>query len=597
MREYSVPPAATIEPTANMTDHLVDALATDPDRVQFRRRAAGGWRPVTLREFMDQALGAAKGLIASGVQPGDRVGLMSRTRYEWTVVDIAILLAGAVTVPIYETSSAEQVRWILGDSGAVAVVVETSEHASVVSAVRADLAALRWVWTVEDLEQLAAAGQAVTDETLEARRCLADTSTVSSIVYTSGTTGRPKGCTITHGNMLAVATGMVSGPFGDELRYGTSTLLFLPLAHVMGRDIQFGSTWQGAPLGHSAELDRLVDDLQVFRPDYLLSVPRVFEKVFNLASAKAAEEGRERIFDFAAATAIAYSQALDRGGPGLLLRLRHAVFDLLVYRRLRERLGGQVSWALSAGAPLGTRLAHFFRGAGITVYEVYGMTENFGPATLSHHGAMRVGTVGRPIPGSTIRIADDGEILIKGPHVMAGYWNNPAATAETIDPDGWLHTGDIGQLDDDGYLSITGRKKDLIVTSGGKNVAPAVLEDRARASRLVSQIMVVGDNRPFVAALVTLDREFLPTWLELRHRPTDTPAEKLADDPEVRAEIQQSIDQANTAVSRAESIRAFRILPDDFTVEGGQLTPSMKLKRDVVSKEHAADIEALYSRP
>ena len=597
MREYSVPPAATIEPTANMTDHLVDALATDPDRVQFRRRAAGGWRPVTLREFMDQALGAAKGLIASGVQPGDRVGLMSRTRYEWTVVDIAILLAGAVTVPIYETSSAEQVRWILGDSGAVAVVVETSEHASVVSAVRADLAALRWVWTVEDLEQLAAAGQAVTDETLEARRCLADTSTVSSIVYTSGTTGRPKGCTITHGNMLAVATGMVSGPFGDELRYGTSTLLFLPLAHVMGRDIQFGSTWQGAPLGHSAELDRLVDDLQVFRPDYLLSVPRVFEKVFNLASAKAAEEGRERIFDFAAATAIAYSQALDGGGPGLLLRLRHAVFDLLVYRRLRERLGGQVSWALSAGAPLGTRLAHFFRGAGITVYEVYGMTENFGPATLSHHGAMRVGTVGRPIPGSTIRIADDGEILIKGPHVMAGYWNNPAATAETIDPDGWLHTGDIGQLDDDGYLSITGRKKDLIVTSGGKNVAPAVLEDRARASRLVSQIMVVGDNRPFVAALVTLDREFLPTWLELRHRPTDTPAEKLADDPEVRAEIQQSIDQANTAVSRAESIRAFRILPDDFTVEGGQLTPSMKLKRDVVSKEHAADIEALYSRP
>ncbi|HEY5184797.1 MAG TPA: AMP-dependent synthetase/ligase [Actinomycetes bacterium] len=596
MREYSVPAAAAIAPTANMTDHLVDALADDPDRVQFRRRADGGWRPVTLREFMDQARGAAKGLIASGVQPGDRVGLMSRTRYEWTVFDIAILLAGAVTVPIYETSSAEQVRWILGDSGAVAVVVETPEHASLVSAVRPDLPTLRQVWTVEDLEQLATAGQAVDDETLEARRRSADTSTVSSIVYTSGTTGRPKGCTITHGNMLAVATGMVSGPFGDELRYGTSTLLFLPLAHVMGRDIQFGSTWQGAPMGHTYDLAGLVDDLQVFRPDYLLSVPRVFEKVYNMASAKAAEEGRERIFDSAAATAIGYSQALDRGRPGLLLRLRHAVFDLLVYRRLRDRLGGQVSWALSAGAPLGTRLAHFFRGAGITVYEVYGMTENFGPATLSHRGAMRVGTVGRPIPGSTIRVADDGEILIKGPHVMAGYWNNPAATAETIDPDGWLRTGDIGQLDDDGYLSITGRKKDLIVTSGGKNVAPAVLEDRARASRLVSQIMVVGDNRPFVAALVTLDREFLPTWLELRHRPNDTPAEKLADDPDVRAEIQQSIDRANTAVSRAESIRAFRILPDDFTVEGGQLTPSMKLKRDVVSKEHAADIEALYSQ-
>ncbi len=431
MREYSVPPAAAIAPTANMTDHLIDALATDPDRVQFRRRAEGGWRPVTLREFMDQAGGAAKGLIAAGVVPGDRVGLMSRTRYEWTVFDIAILLAGAVTVPIYETSSAEQVRWILGDSGAVAVVVETPEHASVVSAVRPDLPALRHVWTIEDLEPLAAQGQAVDDETLETRRRSADTSTVSSIVYTSGTTGRPKGCTITHGNMLAVATGMVSGPFGDELRYGTSTLLFLPLAHVMGRDIQFGSTWQGAPLGHSADLARLVDDLQAFRPDYLLSVPRVFEKVYNMAAAKAAEEGRQRIFDSAAATAIAYSQALDGSGPGLLLRLRHAVFDRLVYRRLRDRLGGQVSWALSAGAPLGTRLAHFYRGVGITVYEVYGMTENFGPATLSHHGALRVGTVGRPIPGSTIRISDDGEIMIKGPHVMAGYWNNPAATAET----------------------------------------------------------------------------------------------------------------------------------------------------------------------
>lgn len=597
MREYSGSALTEVDPQSNVSDHLITALARNPDRPQFRVREGGGWRTVSLAEFMGQVRAAAKGLMASGVGLGDRVGLMSATRYEWTVLDWAILYIGAVTVPIYPTSSAEQVQWILGDSGAVAVAVEDEQGEALVAAVRDTLGSLREVWRIDGgaLQMLARAGVHVTEEDLEARRSAPTVASVATIIYTSGTTGRPKGCTLTHGNLLAVARGMLVGPFGREMAPGTATLLFLPLAHVMGRCIQFGSTWQGSVLGHTSDLTGLVDDLGVYRPDYLLSVPRVFEKVYNMAAAKAAEDGRERIFDASVGTAVAYSRAQDAGGASPWLRLQHAVFDLLVYRKLRARLGGQVRWALSAGAPLGSRLGHFYRGIGIPIYEVYGMTENMGPATLSHGAAMKVGTVGRPLPGTSIRIADDGEVLLRGPHVMAGYWNNPEATAETIEPDGWLHTGDIGELDADGYLAITGRKKDLLVTAGGKNVAPAVLEDRARAHPLISQIVVVGDARPFVAALVTLDQDYLPIWLELQHRPADTPLETLVDDPAVAAEIQQAIDGANAAVSKAEAIRKFRILTSDFTVEGGQLTPSMKVKRNVVADEHQAEIEALYA--
>ena len=599
MREFSVPGAGK-DPMGNATDHLLAALAAlarEPDRPQFRVRAGSGWRTVTVAAFMEQVRAVAKGLVASGVEVGDRVALLSTTRYEWTLVDYAIIYAGAVTVPVYPTSSAEQVAWILGNSGAVAVVVEDEPAESLVEKVREALPDLKTVWCINSgaVPSLTAAGAGVPDDRLEAARSAPTGSSVATIIYTSGTTGRPKGCTLTHGNMLAVASGMFDGPFGEELAPGSSTLLFLPLAHVMGRDIQFGSTWQGAVLGHCADLTTLVDDLGVFRPDYLASVPRVFEKVYNMAAAKAAEDGRDRIFDIAAEVAIRYRQGLDCGGPSLLLRPQHAVFDLLVYRKLRARLGGRVRWALSSGAPLGARLGHFFRGVGIAIYEIYGMTEITGPATLSHAGALKVGTVGQPLPGTSIRIADDGEVLLRGPHVMAGYWANPQATAETIDPDGWLHTGDIGQLDTDGYLSITGRKKDLIVTAGGKNVAPAVLEDRARAHPLVSQIVVVGDARPFVAALVTLDREYLPIWLNQHHRPADTPLPQLVDDPHIRADVQQAIDDAKAAVSRAESIRSFRVLVEDFTVEGGQLTPSMKVKRNVVAGEHAAEIESLYA--
>jgi len=596
MQEFAAPALGEIDDDDTVVDHLFDTLSSDPTRVSFRRQTAAGWQPVTHEDFMRAVTAAAKGLVAIGVGQGDRVGLMARTRYEWTVMDYAVLVAGAVTVPIYETSSADQVRWILSDSGAVAVVVETAEHLATVESVLPDLPGLT-TWCIEDgaMDVLTEAGTAVGDATLAERRAQTRASSVATIIYTSGTTGRPKGCPLTHRNMLAAVSGALSGALREVFLPGRSTLLFLPLAHVMGRDIQFGCTNQGVVMGHSHDIPRLVDDLGEFRPDFLLSVPRVFEKVYNMASAKAAEEGKGRIFDIAVATAVEYSQALDTGGPSVWLRLRHAVFDRLVYAKLRARLGGNVSWALSAGAPLGARLGHFYRGIGITIYEAYGMTENCGPATISSPGHVKVGSVGRPIPGCTIRIADDGEVLMRGEHVFSGYWNNTEATRETIDEDGWLHTGDIGELDEQGFLTITGRKKDLIVTAGGKNVAPAVLEDIARAHRLVSQIMVVGDNRPFVAALVTLDREFLPTWLELQQRPADTPVEALVDDPAVRAEVQVAIDAANAAVSRAESIRAFTILVEDFSIESGHLTPSMKLKRSVVATDHAGTIDDLYA--
>lgn len=597
LREFAVPPVTEIPDSANLTDHLVTGVREDPDLVQFRRRVDGVWQDVTRRTFVEEVTAVAKGFMAAGVAPGDRVAVMSRTRYEWTVVDFAILFSGAVTVPIYETSSADQVRWILTDSEAVAIVVEDPDLQDLVENLGRDLSHLRHVWQIEagGLDALARDGQGISDEALEQVRTSPRKTSLATLVYTSGTTGNPKGCMLTHGNVIAAVSSALAGALGQDFTAGTSTLLFLPLAHVFGRDVQFGCTMQGVTMGHTNDLPNLVADLAVFQPNFLLSVPRVFEKVYNLATAKAAAEGRGRIFNAAAATAIAYDAAQAGGGASVLLRLRHAIFDRLVYTKLRARLGGEVTWALSAGAPLGTRLGHFFGGSGITIFEGYGMTENGGPATLNHSSRIQVGSVGQPIPGCTIRIAEDGEVLMRGEHVFAGYWKNPDATAATIDEAGWLHTGDIGELDSQGYLRITGRKKDLIVTAGGKNVAPAVLEDPLRAHPLVSQVVVVGDARPYVAALITLDQEYLPTWLELNDRPTDTPAAKLADDPAILAELQQAVDQANAQVSTAESIRRFRVLPEDLTIDGGQLTPSLKVKRSVVLAQREADVDLLYA--
>jgi long-chain acyl-CoA synthetase len=583
----------SIAAAENLTDPLW-RNAEDPGLVQFARRSGAGWLDVTAAQFRDQVIGLARGLIAAGVDVGDRVALMSKTRYEWSLFDYAIWAAGGVVVPIYETSSAEQVEWILSDSGAVACVVETPSHAQTVTDVRPD--SLEHVWQIEAgaVGELTAGGGSISPETVEQRRRSRTADDVATLIYTSGTTGRPKGCVLTHRNLASCVGNAIPG-LRSMFNADASTLLFLPLAHAFARMIQIGVVQGKAQLAHTSDIANLLPDLASFRPTFLLSVPRVFEKVYHTARQRAYADGRGTIFDHAERTSIEYSQALDSGGPGLALRLRHQLYDRLVYSRLRAALGGRCTRAISGGAPLGARLAHFYRGIGITVYEGYGLTETSPATNVNLEDAIKIGTVGRPLPGVTERIADDGEILIKGDLVFRGYWHNEAATAEAIDTDGWFHTGDVGELDDDGYLAITGRKKELIVTAGGKNVAPAVLEDRVRAHPLVGECVVIGDGRPFIAALVTLDAEALRAWLKQRGEPVDLPLPAAAEDPQVRAEIQAAIDEANRAVSRAEAIRQFRILPDDFSVASGHLTPSLKVRRNEVLKGYADDISAIYS--
>ncbi len=593
MQEYSTPQVIEVEDSSALPDAVFAHADTAPDDVVFTRKVDGRWAPVTAKEFATEVRSLAAGLIASGVRAGDRVGLMSKTRYEWTLVDYAIWTAGGVTVPVYETSSAEQVQWNLGDSGAVAVVLEGAGHQAVFDAVREQLPDLAGSWQIDagGLEELGAAGRDVPDTELTARRATLTTDSLATIIYTSGTTGRPKGCELTHGNLIG--TGRSASAVLPELfRPGGSTLLFLPLAHVFARLIQVGCVESHARMGHTNDVKNLLPDFASFQPTFLLSVPRIFEKVYNSSKQRAHSDGKGKIFDLAESTAIVYSKALDDGGAGIFLKAQHALYDKLVYSKLRAALGGRVAYAVSGGAPLGARLGHFFRGVGITILEGYGLTETTAAGTVNTPAHLRIGTVGRPSPGVTVRIADDGEILMTGEHVFRAYWHNEDATEETKG-DGWFHSGDIGEIDAQGFVKITGRKKELIVTAGGKNVAPAVLEDRLRAHPLISQCLVVGDQKPFIACLVTIDAEALSPWAKAKGKAADVG--DLVDDPDLRAEVQAAVDDANKAVSKAEAIRKFTILPVDWTEEGGQMTPSLKLKRAVVMKENAGEVDALYS--
>ncbi|MFS4095466.1 AMP-dependent synthetase/ligase [Streptomyces sp. AF1A] len=598
MREFSLPALYEVPADGNLTDIVRRNAAQHPDVAVIARKVAGVWQDVTAREFLAEVHTAAKGLIAAGVQPGDRVGLMSRTRYEWTLLDFAIWSAGAITVPVYETSSPEQVQWILSDSGATACIVELDTHAAAVESVRESLPALKHVWQIEagGLEELGRAGQGVSDRTVEERSSLAKADDPATIVYTSGTTGRPKGCVLTHRSFFAECGNIVER-LRPLFRTGEcSVLLFLPLAHVFGRLVQIAPMMAPIKLGCVPDIKNLTDELAAFRPTLVLGVPRVFEKVYNSARAKARADGKGAVFDKAADTAIAYSKALDSpSGPAFGLKVKHKVFDRLVYSKLRAVLGGRGEYAISGGAPLGERLGHFFRGIGFTVLEGYGLTESCAATAFNPWDRQKIGTVGQPLPGSVVRIADDGEVLLHGEHLFKEYWNNPAATAEAL-ADGWFHTGDIGTLDEDGYLRITGRKKEIIVTAGGKNVAPAVIEDRIRAHALVAECMVVGDGRPFVGALITIDEEFLDRWAAEHGKPAGSTAASLKDDPDLNAAIQAAVDDGNAAVSKAESVRKFRILSSQFTEESGHLTPSLKLKRNVVAKDFAGEIEAIYAK-
>ena len=598
MREFSTPLTIEVPSTGNLTDDVVVNAREAGDSVVFSRPAAHpdatGWENVTATQFLAEVSAVAKGLVAAGIEVGDRVAIISKTRYEWTLLDYATWFAGAVSVPIYETSSAEQIAWILADSGARAIVAEGAEHLARIREVRSGLDQLNHVWSIADnaVDNLARLGADISDEELEKRRTAATPLDLATLIYTSGTTGRPKGCMLTHGNFmfeLTVAVTELPELFEDD---DASTLLFLPLAHVFARIIQVGCIKTRTRLGHSSDIKNLLADLQEFKPTFILAVPRVFEKVFNTASQKATADGRGRIFDRAAETAIAYSRGLDRGRPSLAVRAKHAIFARLVYGKLLAALGGSCRYAVSGGAPLGDRLGHFYRGIGLTVLEGYGLTETTAALTVNLPEAIKVGTVGRPLPGTAVRIADDGELLFRGGQVFAGYWHNEAATIEALEPDAWFHTGDVGEVDDEGFVRITGRKKEILVTAGGKNVAPAVLEDRLRAHVLIDQCMVVGDGQPFIAALVTIDRESFPAWAEA-HGKSGSVAD-LVDDPDLRAEVEAAVEEANKAVSKAESIRKFTILPDEWTEEGGELTPSLKIRRNVVMREFKEDVAALY---
>jgi len=597
VREFSTPLTVDIPTSGNLTDDVVTNAREAADAVVLARRTPDGWQDITAAEFLAEVAAVAKGLIAAGIGVGDRVALISKTRYEWTLFDYAIWFAGAVTVPVYETSSPDQIQWILRDSGACAVVAEGPDHLARISSFRSDLEALHHVWSIDDnaVTVLTRLGEDISDEGLEARRTNAQPADLATLIYTSGTTGRPKGCMLTHGNFmteLGVAVFELEALFDSEQPGGASTLLFLPLAHVFARIIQVGAIKSRVRLGHSADVKNLVSTLKEFQPTFVLAVPRVFEKVFNSASQRATADGRGKIFDRAVETAIVYSKSLDKGRAPLTVRVKHAAFDRLVYGKLRDALGGACVYAVSGGAPLGERLGHFYRGIGLTVLEGYGLTETTAALTVNLPDAQKVGTVGRPIPGTAVRVADDGELMFRGGQVFTGYWGNDAATAEALESDGWFHTGDVGEVDDEGFVRITGRKKEIIVTAGGKNVAPAVLEDRLRAHALISQALVVGDRQPYIAALVTIDPESFPQWAEANGKRGDLA--DLVDDPDLIIEVQKAVDEANTAVSKAESIRKFQILPADWTEEHGHLTPSLKLKRNVVMRECKDEIAALY---
>lgn len=598
MDEYVAPQLIELPPTSNVNDLLAKRVAAGADLPFAEKPGQPGepWTVVSSGEFDAQVVAAAKGLVARGIEPGDAVGIMGRTSYEWTLLDFAIWAAGALPVPIYETSSAEQVQWIVTDAAVKLIIAESPAHAATIAEIRDQAPVLEDVLVIEDgaIDGLMAGGTGVADEEIARRRQIADLDDLATIIYTSGTTGRPKGAELTHRNFASLSVNAVEA-IPEVFAEGGRTLLFIPLAHVFARFIEVLAVAGGVVLGHTPDTKDLLRDLGAFKPTFILAVPRVFEKVYNSAEQTAAAGGKVKIFHWATATSIAWSRALDTPrGPGLWLNLQHKVASALVYSKLRAKLGGAAKYAVSGGGPLGERLGHFYRGLGLKVLEGYGLTESTAPACVNRPDATKIGSVGLQLPGCGVKIAPDGEILLKGHHIFRGYHNNPAATAESFTADGWFRTGDLGVLDEDGFLRITGRLKEIIVTAGGKNVAPSVLEDRIRAHPLVSQCVVVGDNKPYIGALVTLDEEGLPGWLSMHGKPAMT-VDEARKDPDVLAALDQAVIRANKAVSKAESIRKFTVLPGDLTIENGYLTPKQSVRRAVFVKDFSDDIEALYA--
>ncbi|MGP3535102.1 AMP-dependent synthetase/ligase [Microbacterium sp. RD1] len=599
MTQFEVPPIVPADPTANIADLLAIRVAETPERPLFAVPDGDGWRDITAVEFERQVIALAKGFVAAGVQPGDKVGFLARTTYDWTLVDFGLFYAGAVMVPVYETSSPAQIQWILSDSGATACIVESPDHTARLDEVRADVPLVREVWEMHrgDLDKLVSAGASVEDAEIERRRQLANGDDIATLIYTSGSTGRPKGCVLTHSNFVELSRNSAKALHEVVETPGASTLLFITTAHVFARFISILSVHAGVKVGHQPDTKKLLPALGSFQPTFLLAVPRVFEKVYNSAEQKAEGGGRGKIFRAAAHVAIEHSKLLQEGGKVPFgLRVRFALFDRLVYSKLRAAMGGRVQYAVSGSAPLGERLGHFFHSLGVVILEGYGLTETTAPATVNLATKSKIGTVGPALPGVGLRLADDGEIEVRGINVFKEYWRNPEATAEAFSGD-WFKTGDIGSFDAEGFLSITGRKKEILVTAGGKNVAPAALEDPIRANPIIGQVVVVGDQKPFISALITLDSEMLPTWLGNNGLPADLSLTDAAQNEAVRAEVQRAIDHANKGVSRAESIRKFTILDTEWTEASGHLTPKLSIKRNVIMTDFADAIEELYAAP
>ncbi|WP_405635676.1 AMP-dependent synthetase/ligase [Streptomyces sp. NBC_01178] len=610
VQEVSVPAFAPPVRRGSLAEIPFDNARVDPAApVLSRKDAEGAWQDVSAADFAAEVRAVAKGLMAEGLRAGDRIAIMARTTYEWTLLDFAAWAAGLVTVPIYPTSSAFQARWILQDSGAVACAVETKEQGRLISQERKQLGDLAHLWQFATgaIGHLKTLGKDIPDAAVAARRAALEPETPATLIYTSGTTGRPKGCVLTHGNFFAEvdnAIELLHPVFKSVSKDPASTLLFLPLSHVFGRMVAIGCLRARVRLGHAPSIrtEDLLADLAGFRPTFLLAIPYVLEKVYNTGRATAEKMGRASSFDRAARIAQRYGKAVEAAehgtgpGPGLGLRAARALYDPLVYRRIRAALGGKVRYVICGGSPLGRRLAAFYEGAGIGVFEGYGLTETTAAHTVTPPLRPRLGTVGWPLPGTSVRIAEDGEVLLKGGQVFRGYWDGARAqAAPALLADDWFPTGDLGALDEDGYLTITGRKKDIIITSGGKNVTPAPLEDWLRAHPLVSQCMVVGDNRSFITALITLEPDGIQHWRRMTKK-QDVPMRELIHDEELRTSLQKAVDEANRLVSRAESIRKFTVLPVDFTEEKGHLTPSLKLKREAIARDFATEIEELYRK-
>jgi len=596
VNSFAVPAIVPADPEANVTDLLMDRVAATPDRALFALPTAnGGWSDVSSSEFLAQVRALAKGFVAAGINPGDRIALMCKTRYEWTLIDFATWFAGAVLVPIYETSAPTQILWNLTDSGAVAIITETPEHFARFDEIHADVPAVAKSWKMDrgDLDKLVKSGGGVTDEEIERRRRLARGTDVATLIYTSGTTGKPKGCVLTHSNFVELSRNAAKA-IPEVVNPDSSTLLFITTAHIFARFISILSIHGGVKVGHQPDTKFLLPSMASFKPTFLLAVPRVFEKVYNSSEQKAEASGRGKIFRAAVDAAIEHSKALDAGHVPFGLRARFALYDRLVLSKIRAALGGRVQYAVSGSAPLGLRLGHFYRSLGLAILEGYGLTETTAPVSINLPSDFKIGTVGPPIPGNSVRITEDGEIQVSGVCVFDGYWNNEMATREAFDG-GWFKTGDIGRFDEKGYLEITGRKKEIIVTAGGKNVAPAALEDPIRANPIIGQVIVVGDQKPYISALITLDEEMLPPWLTHHGLDGAMSVAAAAEHPVILAEVQRAVDAANAHVSQAESIRKFAILDAELTESSGHLTPKLSIKRTVIVSDFQDVIEAMYS--